>query len=330
MTDRAGRRRGLRAPAGRARGRGRRAALAALACAAFAAGCGFGAGEELKGDGARLRVTRDFGHTALGSEQVAHVREDQTVMRLLRSKFDVDTRYGGRFVQSIDGLEGAGAGGRHDWFFFVNGVESDKGAAEYVLSPGDRVQWDYRPWNEAASVPAIVGAYPEPFLHGLEGKRRPVRVECADAASGACQEAKARLDAAGVPTSGATVGAPATQKVIRLVVAPWPKARIVRGAADLERGPRATGVFARFAADGRALELLDDSGRVARTVRPGDGTALVAALRPRSDELVWLVTGLDANALEAGVRALTQQRLRDAFAVAVTGDRVEKLPLEGR
>ncbi len=330
MTDRAGRRRGLRAPAGRARGRGRPAALVAVVCALLGAGCGFGAGEELKGDGAQLRVTRDFGHAALGSDQVAHVREDQTVMRLLRSKFDVDTRYGGRFVQSIDGLEGAGTTGRRDWFFFVNGVESDKGAAEYVLSPGDRVQWDYRPWEEAASVPAIVGAFPEPFLHGLEGKRRPVRVECADAGTSACHDAEDRLDAAGVPTSGATVGAPATQKVIRLVVAPWPKARIVRGAADLERGPRATGVFARFAGDGRELQLLDDSGAVARTVRPGDGTALVAALRPRPDELVWLVTGLDEQALEAGVRALDERSLRDAFAVAVTGRRVEKLPLERR
>ena len=37
------------------------------------------------------------------------MREDQTVMRLLRSEFDVDTRFGGRFVQSIDGLKGAGA-----------------------------------------------------------------------------------------------------------------------------------------------------------------------------------------------------------------------------
>jgi hypothetical protein len=69
---------------------------------------------------------------------------------------------------------------------------------------------------------------------------------------------------------------------------------------------------------------------VARTVRPGDGTALVAALRPTRDELVWLVTGLDEDALEAGARALTERRLRDAFAVAVTGQKVEKLPLEGR
>ena len=111
------------------------------------------------------------------------------------------------------------------------------------------------------------------------------------------------------------------------MVAPWPGARIVRGAAELEEGPEATGVFARIAEE--KLELLDESGAVARTVRPGDGTALVLALRPRADELVWLVTGLDEQALLAGARALTERKLRDAFAVAVTGDRVEKLPLEG-
>ncbi len=306
----------------------RRRALAALVCATALAGCGLGAGEELEGAGVTLRVTRDFGHESLGAHSERKVREDQTVMRMLTSDFDVDTRFGGRFVQSIDGLKGAGATGRRDWFFFVNGVESDQGAAEYELSPGDRVQWDYRPWDEAEAVPAIVGAFPEPFLHGLEGKRRPVRLECADADSAACHEADERLEGAGVPTSSSTVGAPNTETVTRLVVAPWPRARIVRGAPELEEGPGATGVFARLS-EGK-LELLDESGDVARTVRPGDGTALVVALRPRADELVWLVTGLDDDALLAGARALTARKLRDAFSVAVTGDRVEKLPLEGR
>lgn len=307
-----------------------RRGLAALACAALLAGCGLGAGEELEGDGVELRVTRDFGRTALGSDSRPHAREDETVMRFLREDFDVDTRYGGRFVQAIDGLEGRGTDGRSDWFFFVNGVESDEGAAEYELSPGDRVQWDYRPWDRAMAVPAIVGAFPEPFLHGLEGKRRPVRVECEEPGSAACEQADASLSEVGVPTASATVGAPNTETVTRLVVARWPQARIVRGAADLERGPEATGVFARLADDGTALELLDDSGEVARTVRAGDGTGLVVALRPRADELVWLVTGLDEDALLAGARALTERRLRDAFAVAVTGTRVEKLPLEDR
>jgi hypothetical protein len=300
--------------------------LALSAC--LLAGCGFGAGKELEGDGVELRVTRDFGRTALGSMSERSVREDQTVMRLLRSRFDVDTRFGGRFVQSIDGLAGSGVTGREDWFFYVNGVESSEGAAEFELSPGDRVQWDYRPWDVAMDVRATVGAFPEPFLHGLEGRRRPVRVECEDAGSDACHTARDRLDDVGVPTSQSTVGAPNTETVTRLVVARWPMAKIVRGAADLERGPEASGAFARFGDAGRTLELLDESGDVARTVRAGDGTGIVVALRPRADELVWLVTGLDDDALAAAARALREGRLRAAFAVAVTGDEVEKLPLE--
>ncbi len=68
------------------------------------------------------------------------------------------------------------------------------------------------------------------------------------------------------------------------------------------RGRSASGVFARLDRQGRSLELLDADGEVARTVRPGDGTALVAALRPLDDELVWLVTALDEKGLAAGVR----------------------------
>jgi hypothetical protein len=290
-------------------------------------GCGLGEGEERDG-GAQLRVTRDFGHEVLGSMRLDTLREDQTVMRMLRSEFDVDTRFGGRFVQAIDGLEGGGPAGATDWFFFVNGIESDTGAAEYELSPGDRVQWDHRSWGAAMRVPAIVGAYPEPFMHGIEGERRPVRVECDEVESDPCRDAKQALDDAGVATSSSSLGAPGTETVTRLVVAPWPEARIVRGGSTLEEGPEASGVFARFAEDGRSLELLDQEGEVARTVRPGDGTALVAALRPRAEELLWLVTALDAEGLAAGVAALEEDRLRDAFAVAVTGDSVEKLPLK--
>ena len=114
------------------------AAVVLAGLAPAAAGCGFGEGGEKKGGGATLRVTRDFGHATLGSVRLDKVHEGDTVMRMLRSKFDVTTRFGGRFVQSIDGLAGQGAGGQVDWFFFVNGVEADKGAAEWHVSPGDR------------------------------------------------------------------------------------------------------------------------------------------------------------------------------------------------
>jgi Domain of unknown function (DUF4430) len=304
-------------------------ALLCVAVATGAAGCGLGAGEEQEGDGVQLRVTRDFGRTELGTARLPSVREDETVMRVLRSRFEVETRFGGRFVQSIDGLEGGDAGGELDWFYFVNGIEAEVGAAEFELSPGDRVQWDRRDWGAAMRVPAIVGAFPEPFLHGLEGKRLPVRVECEDSESSACEAARDRLSAVGVSTSGASLGAPGTENVVRLVVARWPAARIVRGAAELEQGPQQSGVFARFAPDGSRLDLLDARGEPARTVRPGEGVGLVLALAPRQDELLWLVTGLDARGVSAGVRALREGRLRDAFAIAVEDGTVEKLPLEG-
>ena len=247
-------------------------------------------------------------------------------MRMLRSEFDVTTRFGGRFVQSIDGLAGEGAGGQTDWIFWVNGLEADKGAAEWEVLPGDHIQWDHRDWSAAMRVPAIVGAYPEPFASGVGGKRRPVRVECEDAEAPVCEAARAKLKAEGVATSGSSLGAPGTEEVTRLVVARWPRARGVRGASGLEEGPEATGVFARFRGD--TLELLDERGRVARTVRRGDGVGLVLALQPRAEELVWIVTALDEEGLDAGVRALSERSLRDAFAVAATGNRVEKLPLE--
>jgi Domain of unknown function (DUF4430) len=312
------------------RGRCLLAALVVAALAPAAPGCGFGEGEERAGAGATLRVTRDFGHEPLGEVRAERVREDQTVMRLLRSGFDISTRFGGRFVQSIEGIEGGGPGGQEDWFYWVNGIDADRGAGEWELAPGDRIQWDYRDWRAAMRVPAIVGAYPEPFRSGLEGKRRPVRVECEDAESAPCEEARDRLQRAGIPTSGSSLGAPGTEEVTRLVVAGWPAARAVRGASELEDGPEASGVFARFSAGGETLELLDERGEPARRVRRGDGVGLVLALQPRAEELVWIVTALDDAGLAAGVRALDAGKLRDAFAVAVTGSRVEKLPLVAR
>jgi hypothetical protein len=305
----------------------RLAALLLLVLAVVAAGCGLGEGKERGGDAVELSVTRDFGNELLGSARIDSVREDETVMRMLRSEFDIDTRYGGRFVQAIDGLEGAGATGERDWFYWVNGVEGSVGAAEFELSPGDRVQWDWRDWGAAMRVPAIVGAFPEPFVHGLEGKRRPVRVECEDAEAEACRDARAVLEEAGASPSAASLGAPGTETITRLAVGRWPQVRIVRGASGLEEGPGTTGVFARFDTDGRSIELLDEQGEVARTVRPGDGVGLVVALRPLGEELVWLATGLDEDGVAAAVRALEEKDLRDAFAVAVRGRTVDKLPL---
>jgi hypothetical protein len=115
-----------------------------------------------------------------------------TVLQALDREADVDTRYGGRFVQAIDGLEGSVAAGR-DWFYFVNGYEADRGAAEYRLRDGDVAWWDFRSWRGRREQPVVVGAFPEPFVHGYGGKTRPAAVRYAEPAQAGDARALAKL-----------------------------------------------------------------------------------------------------------------------------------------
>ncbi|MEX1357157.1 MAG: DUF4430 domain-containing protein, partial [Gaiellaceae bacterium] len=137
---------------------------------------------------ASLWITRDRGTTVLFE---GRVDAGQTVLQALRSRAEVDTAYGGRFVQAIDGLSGSLAGGR-DWFYFVNGVAPDRGAAEMRLRDGDVAWWDYRRWAGDAEVQVVVGAFPEPLVNGY-GERRETVVRYARAAQRAGAEAVGRL-----------------------------------------------------------------------------------------------------------------------------------------
>ena len=182
------------------------------------AGCGLGAGKAP--GGVQLTVTRDFGARVLGRAGAPQVQGAETVMSLLLRNDKVTTKYGGGFVQSIDGLSGGQEAGGDplDWFYYVNGVEAPKGAAATNVHPGDHVWWDLHDWSQTDDVPAVVGSFPEPFLNGVEGKRLPVRVECAQAQSEPCRTVIARLRALGVPAAVAAIGSGAEPDALQVVV----------------------------------------------------------------------------------------------------------------
>jgi hypothetical protein len=104
------------------------------------------------------------------------VSAGQSLLRALRAETDVETRYGGGYVQSIDGV--AGSARRHeDWFWFVNGLAGDRSGSSYRLRDGDIAWWDYRDWSgDADTLEVVAGAFPEPFVHGYNGKTRPAAV----------------------------------------------------------------------------------------------------------------------------------------------------------
>jgi hypothetical protein len=234
----------------------------------------------------------------------------------------VATRYGGGFVQSIDGLEAQeGFGRSRDWFFYVDGVESPVGAADYSLRGGESVWWDYRDWSAALSVPAVVGSWPQPFSGGYDGHRHPVSVDCRGG-GGACVTVRGRLRTAGAsPASGSPADA------IRVLVGPWDRVRDDPAAAQIEAGPQHSGVFAdfRLTAAGYALQGLGEDGEVATSF--GGGAGLVAATRRGESPPVWVVTGGDRAGVAAAAATLDGPDLRDRYAVVVEDGEEVPLPV---
>jgi hypothetical protein len=141
--------------------------LALVLAVAVLTGCG---GED-RGK-ATLWVTRDRGAEVILDREVP---TGLTAMQALDRVADIETRYGGRYVQAINGIEGSLVN-RRDWFYFINGYEADRSAAEYRLREGDVEWWDFRSWQTRMREPVVVGAFPEPFLHGFAGRRLPARV----------------------------------------------------------------------------------------------------------------------------------------------------------
>jgi len=308
-------------------GRSRRL-LAVLCAAAAVGGCGLGPGTSPEG-GVRLTVTRDFGRRSLLDVERARVADASTAMRVLQRNANVRTRFGGDFVHAIDGVAGGRRAGRPvDWFFYVNGIQSDKGAGAVEVHGGDRVWWDHHDWGLTPDIPAVVGSFPEPFLHGSGGKRLPVRVECDDPRAGACDAVAKKLIALGVPAGRSSISRSAADESLRILVGPW--SRLRDGdveSASIDSGPRASGVFARFDASAAHLIVLDARGRAARTLGPGTG--LIAATRAKDRQPVWFVTGTDDAGVASAARALDESTLNERFALAISDDLPVSVPLEG-
>jgi hypothetical protein len=297
------------------------AVATALLCAALAtAGCGLGAGADV-GE-VQLTVTREYGAVPVLDRSLA-AKESDTVMRLLEGEAEITTRYGGGYVHSIDGVEeGQRNGDPYDWFFYVDGVESPIGAAEYDLAGDERIWWDYRNWSATNHVAAVVGSWPAPFVDGFGGRRYPVAVECREGGA-ACGEVREALEREGVEVA---TGSP--EKAIRVLVGPWQRLRTDPAARLIEGGPGESGVYADFEATGDGYEVvaLDEGGEV--TNRLGLDAGLVAATSRYGGPPVWVVTGGTGAAVRGAAESLQPELLRSRYAVATDGAVAIPLPLE--
>jgi hypothetical protein len=234
--------------------------------------------------------------------------------------------FGAHVVREVPAKDGATVGalvrGEPRGARFVNGVAADD---DTKVHGGDRVWADIA--AATARTPAVVGSFPEPFLHGIDGKRLPVRIECADARGAACRQVADRLASYDIPAARGGLQTARAPETLRVLVGPWSALRLDPAVNALEHGPRASGVYARIAPGGRSIAVFDASGRTVRTL--GAGSGLVAAMKRTDERPAWVVTGTDAAGVASAARAFEEGTLDHRFALAVSRDLPVALPAAG-
>jgi len=92
----------------------------------------------------RVIVSQD--NSTLIRNELVTLDNGSTAMDALQQVATVEMKYGGGFVGAIDGVHTQYPGTNKDWFYYVNEVSPNVGAAAYILHNGDVVHWDFHEW----------------------------------------------------------------------------------------------------------------------------------------------------------------------------------------
>jgi hypothetical protein len=313
--------------------------LGAVAATAALASCGQ---VDETGAGVRVLVTTDSGARTLVDRRGVQAKDEEPALAVLRRATAVQTDARGRLTS----LDGRRATAGRAWTLWLNGAPLRTGELKatgedvnlqqlpVVAGPrttkvhnGDTLWVDLQP---AGATPprGVVGTFPEPFEHGQDGKRWPVRVECADERGRACRMVRDALVRYDIPAVTNLIRSSYNPESARISVGTWTQIREDPAAGLAERGAKASGIPVVPQPDGRGFALLDASGRTTRTL--GAGAGLVFASRYRNEPPSWAVTGTDEAGVLRAAGAFDATTLRTSIALAVSGGDLVPLPDRSR
>lgn len=281
-----------------------------------------------------LLITRDYG-TQITHQKTISLQPGWTVLDVLKSTAVVTTKWDGSFVNSIDGLEsnsGGLSGKRTDWFYYINGVCCDVGAPDYTLQSGEMAWWDYHAWGTMGLTnPAVIGCYPEPFIHGYRGKIGPTTVMGSADNAGLVMQLQQALKRQGVKDVQTS---PLNNDVLQyrpgpvIVLGTWSELKQLPWLDSFNQAYRKNGTSVHFTDDG--VELLSDKGNVAQTCGPQTGIIAASGVGLGDAEVLWLVAGTDQDGLQKAVDLLASHpdRIHGFYHAAVNSGTVMRLPIQ--
>lgn len=280
-----------------------------------------------------LLITRDFGTRTLFAKTVGY-KENATILDVLKSNLQIETKYGGSFINSINGLVGStrGANGkRQDWFNYINGICCDVGVLDYNLETAAAIWWDYHPWMMGPSIATVIGSYPEPFLHGYEGKVKPTIIMSSEDDLDLSKSLQAALKSQGVSqvkVINFNEGNLETRPGPTIVIGKWDKLKQIDYLEKLNQAYSKTGTCVYFSDKG--LELLDYSGKAAKKIDGSAGVIVATGQGLGDDSPLWLVAGTDEAGLHSAINVLTKNpdKIKHMYNAAILADKVMALPLQ--
>jgi len=277
----------------------------------------------------RIVVTQGFGRELMLDETLK-LPAGTDAMNAVRQIADVETAYGGGFVNAINGISSDNV--KKDWLIYANGISMNSGALDYELQQGDTLHFDFRDWGFRIFIPAIIGSFPEPFLHGFEGKVNPTVIVYEGALAETAADLESRLKNLGVTDvdiQHIDNLMDDEKKHSNLIILGTSNCNLI---SEVNAVWNRMGFFIRF--EGNDIEVYDSKGEV--TARYGPGCGVIEATQspwnPRGigvcDNVVWVVSGIDeAGVMEAAEILLDwNTELQHSYALIVSDGDIIKVP----
>jgi len=279
----------------------------------------------------RVIVTQDFG-TKLILDKATKVNNGSNAMDALQKVATVETKYGGGFIESINGIHSQYPKVKGDWFFNVNGMSANVGALDYKLSHGDVEHWDFHDWSFHAFVPAIIGDFPQPFSSGYQGKILPTTIVYDEGFQEAAQNLISTLEKLGVENihMAGLESSAYSKKLSNLILLGTKNFEPI---SELNENYKKLCFFIRF--ENGKIVVYDSQGN---KTQYESGCGLIQATQnpwnPKGigvcENVVWIISGTDKAAVKDAANTLVNhyEELRYACGAVIANGEVIKVPVQ--
>ncbi len=282
----------------------------------------------------QMLVTHNFGAASEFNRSVSYYG-GESVMDVMRQHLEIETAYGGSFVNSINGVKSGYTDKsiftrkKRDWFYYVNGVVSSVGADAYAAKNSASVWWDYHDWSGSGSnTPAVVASYPHPFTSGYEGARPGTVIYYSDGHADDADRLASALRGQGA--QGVSTASYRNQTLIEnttnvILLGLWSELEDHSSVQDVMSSPTRTGIYAKVK-DG-AVQMLDYTGDESGKA----GQAMVVATGTGNGDTTptWLLIGVNDAALDEAVNTMTSggSKLRGKVGIVLSGSTAVGIPV---